>query len=87
MSDAQMREQAHLIQRAVGGLLQDVKRLGERVGKLRAISDQDEGFGQSKSPMRRDRAAMGERIALSAIWWTAPRTLEKIETAKARGAP
>jgi len=35
MRDAKMREQAHAIQAAVGALLQDVKRLGERVGKLR----------------------------------------------------
>jgi DNA recombination protein RmuC len=35
MRDAKMREQAHAIQGAVGALLQDVKRLGERVGKLR----------------------------------------------------
>lgn len=35
MRDAKMREQAHAIQVAVGALLQDVKRLGERIGKLR----------------------------------------------------
>jgi len=35
MRDAKMREQAHAIQGAVGALLQDVKRLSERVGKLR----------------------------------------------------
>ena len=35
MRDAKMREQAHAIQAAVGALLQDVKRLGDRVGKLR----------------------------------------------------
>jgi len=35
MRDAKMREQAHAIQAAVGALLQDVKRLGERVEKLR----------------------------------------------------
>jgi DNA recombination protein RmuC len=35
MRDAKMREQAHAIQAAVGALLQDVKRLGERVGNLR----------------------------------------------------
>jgi DNA recombination protein RmuC len=35
MRDAKMREQAHAIQSAVGAMLQDVKRLGDRVGKLR----------------------------------------------------
>jgi DNA recombination protein RmuC len=35
MRDAKMREQAHAIQTAVGAMMQDVKRLGERVGKLR----------------------------------------------------
>jgi len=35
MRDAKMREQAHAIQAAVGSLLQDVRRLGERVEKLR----------------------------------------------------
>jgi DNA recombination protein RmuC len=35
MRDAKMREQAYAIQAAVGALLQDVKRLGERIGKLR----------------------------------------------------
>lgn len=35
MRDAKMREQAHAIQAAVGALLQDVRRLGERVEKLR----------------------------------------------------
>jgi DNA recombination protein RmuC len=35
MRDAKMREHAYAIQAAVGALLQDVKRLSERVGKLR----------------------------------------------------
>ena len=35
MRDAKMREQAHKIQAAVVELLQDVKRLGDRVGNLR----------------------------------------------------
>jgi DNA recombination protein RmuC len=35
MRDAKMREQAHAIQAAVGAMLQDVKRLSERIGKLR----------------------------------------------------
>ena len=40
MRDAKMREQAHAIQAAVGALLQDVKRLGERVGKLQSHFNQ-----------------------------------------------
>jgi DNA recombination protein RmuC len=39
MRDARMREQAHKIQAAVGELLQDVRRLGERVTKLRTHFD------------------------------------------------
>jgi DNA recombination protein RmuC len=39
MRDARMREQAHKIQAAVGELLQDVRRMGERVGKLRTHFD------------------------------------------------
>jgi DNA recombination protein RmuC len=39
MRDARMREQAHKIQAAVGELLQDVRRLGERVAKLRTHFD------------------------------------------------
>jgi DNA recombination protein RmuC len=35
MRDAAMREQAHLIQKEVRHLLEDVRRLGERVGKLK----------------------------------------------------
>jgi DNA recombination protein RmuC len=63
MRDAKMREQAHAIQGAVGALLQDVKRLSERVGKLRdhfEITSKD--IGQIETSMRGiDRHA--ERIA------------------------
>jgi DNA recombination protein RmuC len=43
MKDARMREQAHLIQREVGLLLEDVKRLDERVEKLGRHFAQAEG--------------------------------------------
>jgi DNA recombination protein RmuC len=55
MRDARMREQAHLIQREVGTLLQDVKRLGERVGKLSGH------FGQVEGDMK-DIAISTEKI-------------------------
>ncbi len=43
MKDARMREQANLIQREVGVLLQDVRRLGERVLKLQNHFNQADG--------------------------------------------
>jgi DNA recombination protein RmuC len=43
MRDARMREQAHKIQAAVGDMLQDVKRLGDRVGNLQRHFNQTEG--------------------------------------------
>jgi len=46
MRDARMREQAHLIQREVGTLLQDVRRLGERVVNLQRH------FGQTEADMK-----------------------------------
>lgn len=63
MRDAKMREQAHAIQAAVGALLQDVKRLGERVGKLRDhFETTSKDIGQIEISMRGiDRHA--ERIA------------------------
>lgn len=63
MRDAKMREQAHAIQSAVGLLLQDVKRLSERVGKLRDHFDTtSKDIGQIEISMRGiDRHA--ERIA------------------------
>ena len=42
MKDARMREQASQIQKEVGLLLQDVKRLGERVGNLQRHFNQTE---------------------------------------------
>ena len=64
MRDAKMREQAHAIQVEVGALLQDVKRLGERVGKLRDHFDTtNKDIGLIEISMRGiDRHA--ERIAL-----------------------
>jgi DNA recombination protein RmuC len=63
MRDAKMREQAHAIQSAVGAMLQDVKRLGERVGKLRDHFDTtNKDIGLIETSMRGiDRHA--ERIA------------------------
>ena len=53
MRDAKMREQAHAIQAAVGALLQDVKRLGERVGKLRdQIDTTNKDIGQIEISMK-----------------------------------
>jgi DNA recombination protein RmuC len=53
MRDAKMREQAHAIQAAVGALLQDVKRLGERIGKLRDHFDTtNKDIGQIEISMR-----------------------------------
>jgi DNA recombination protein RmuC len=40
LKDAQMREQAHLIQTAVARMMEDVERLDERVGKLGTHFDQ-----------------------------------------------
>jgi DNA recombination protein RmuC len=63
MRDAKMREQAHAIQAEVGALLQDVKRLGVRIGNLRDHFDTtNKDIGQIETSMRGiDRHA--ERIA------------------------
>jgi DNA recombination protein RmuC len=63
MRDAKMREQAHAIQVAVGALLTDVRRLGERIGDLRKHFDtSNKDIGQIEISMRGiDRHA--ERIA------------------------
>jgi DNA recombination protein RmuC len=48
-----MREQAHAIQAAVGSLLQDVRRLGERVEKLRDHFDTtSKDIGQIETSMK-----------------------------------
>ena len=62
MKDARMREQANLIQKEVGALLSDVKRLGDRVENLqRALQsgrDRHQGYhcldGQDRQPRRQD---------------------------------
>jgi len=76
MRDAKMREQAHAIQTEVGALLQDVKRLGERIGKLRDhFETTSKDIGQIEISMRGiDRHA--ERIALVDLG-EAPRALPK----------
>jgi DNA recombination protein RmuC len=62
LKDARMREQAHLIQREVVALLDDVKRLDERVGRLQSH------FGQASDDIRNIRISTdkvtkrGERI-------------------------
>ncbi len=86
MRDAKMREQAHAIQAAVGSLLQDVKRLGERVGKLRDhFETTAKDIGQIETSMRGiERHA--ERIALVDLVDRAE-ALQKIEASKEPGAP
>jgi DNA recombination protein RmuC len=86
MRDAKMREQAHAIQGAVGGLLQDVKRLGERIGKLRDhFETTTKDIGQIETSMRGiERHA--ERIALVDLVDRAE-TLQKIEGTKENNPP
>jgi DNA recombination protein RmuC len=63
MRDARMREQAHKIQAAVGELLQDVRRLGERVTKLRTHFDSaSKDIGEIEVSMKRIDTRAG-RIA------------------------
>lgn len=69
MRDAKMREQAHKIQSAVGELLQDVRRLGERVGNLRTHFDRtNKDIGEIETSMKRieTRATRIENAELSA---------------------
>jgi DNA recombination protein RmuC len=63
LRDVKMREHAHTIQKEVGALLDDVHRLGDRVGKLKTHFDQTRGdIDQIETSMRGiDRH--GERIA------------------------
>jgi len=63
MRDARMREQAHKIQAAVGEMMQDVKRLGERVGNLRVHFDRtNKDIGEIETSMKRIETRAG-RIA------------------------
>ena len=86
MRDAKMREQAHAIQVAVGALLQDVKRLGDRVGKLRDhFETTSKDIGQIEISMRGiERHA--DRIGQVDLVDRAE-TLQKLEASKERGAP
>ena len=68
MRDARMREQAHKIQAAVGELLQDVRRLGERVTNLRTHFDRtSKDIGEIETSMKRieTRASRIEQAELS----------------------
>jgi len=77
MRDARMREQAHLIQREVGTLLQDVKRLGDRVINLQRH------FGQTESDLK-DIAVSTEKIVKRA---TAIEAVELPSIAAGKGLP
>ncbi len=60
MRDARMREQAHKIQAAVVEMLQDVKRLGERVGNLRQHFDRtNKDIGEIEISMKRIETRAG----------------------------
>jgi DNA recombination protein RmuC len=68
MRDAKMREQAHKIQAAVVELLQDVKRLGERIGNLRGHFDRtNKDIGEIEISMKRieGRAGRIEQVELA----------------------
>ena len=60
MKDARMREQAHKIQAAVGEMLLDVKRLGERVANLRTHFDRtNKDIGEIETSMKRIETRAG----------------------------
>jgi len=68
MRDAKMREQAHKIQAAVVELLQDVKRLGDRVGNLRSHFDRtNKDIAEIETSMKRieGRATRIEQVELA----------------------
>jgi DNA recombination protein RmuC len=68
MRDAKMREQAHKIQAAVVELLQDVKRLGDRIGNLRSHFDRtNKDIAEIETSMKRieNRASRIEQVELS----------------------
>ena len=62
MKDARMREQADLIRKEVGVLLNDVKRLGERVGKLQRHFNQAEADIKDITVSTDKIVARGEQI-------------------------
>ena len=68
MRDAKMREQAHRIQKEVGELLIDVKRLSERIGNLRTHFDRtSKDIGEIEASMKRigTRAVRIEQVELA----------------------
>jgi DNA recombination protein RmuC len=68
MRDAKMREQAHKIQAAVVELLQDVKRLGDRIGNLRNHFDRsNKDIAEIEISMKRieSRASRIEQVELA----------------------
>jgi DNA recombination protein RmuC len=68
MRDAKMREQAHKIQAAVVELLQDVRRLGDRVGNLRSHFDRtNKDIAEIETSMKRieSRASKIEQVELA----------------------
>ena len=68
MRDAKMREQAHKIQTAVVELLQDVKRLADRIGNLRSHFDRtNKDIAEIETSMKRieSRAARIEQVELA----------------------
>ncbi|HSC18539.1 MAG TPA: DNA recombination protein RmuC [Rhizomicrobium sp.] len=68
MRDAKMREQAHKIQAAVIELLQDVRRLGDRIGNLRSHFDRtSKDIAEIETSMKRieTRAARIEQVELA----------------------
>jgi DNA recombination protein RmuC len=63
MKDARMREQASLIQKEVGTLMADVKRLGERVLRLQSHFGQVEGDIKDITISTEKIVSRGEKIA------------------------
>jgi DNA recombination protein RmuC len=68
MKDARMRDQANLIQKEVGALLNDVRLLGDRVDKLQRHFNQTEGDIKdivTSADKITNRAEKIERVELS----------------------
>lgn len=72
LKDVRMREQAHLIQREVGALMEDVDRLSKRVGKLRRHFDQTLGDIHDIGVSTEKIASRGEKIKQVEMEETAP---------------
>ena len=80
MKDARMREQASLIQKEVGALLNDVRLLSDRVGKLQSHLGQADGDIKNiltSTAKVITRAEKIERVELAAPEGTAPLTLKE----------